>query len=241
MQKEIRFIWLLLMLAIVTTSLPAQSARNQRGGSGSAGNSQAIRYTAATVDRITLIRFEKVQDELKLETAQVQALGKVTTDNNSLVRKMTREAMSIRNLEQELRIPAFVEFKNKLKQTNKEAGVSVSKILTEDQNYRLQEILWQLQGINAFLNDQFAKLVEVSPEQLERIEETIEDIAAIQKGAGRSAQNLESMHRVRAKKALDEILTDAQTAKVLELQGESFSLSQASYQDQRRGERGGSR
>lgn len=240
MQKVKRFTWLLLVLVFVTNSLSAQSARNRRGGSGSAGNSQAVRITAATVDRVTLIGFEKVHEELKLETAQVQALKKIVAEHNTLVRSLTRDAMSIRKLGSEQRTAAFEEFKTKLKQTNEEAGVSVSIILNADQNNRLQEILWQLQGINAFSNDQFVKLVEVSPEQLERIEGTIEDIASIQKGAGKSARNLESMHRIRAKKLLDEILTDAQKSKILELQGEPFDLYLSSSQDLRRG-RGGTR
>lgn len=203
---------LVLMASLV--SAQDQPSRGRRGGFGGPGGMMG--------SPVGLLRMPEVRKELSL-----------TEEQNKQVEAALEQANPGRggfggqqDLSQEERQKRMEEMRKKMD----EATASVKKVLTPEQNKRLEQLTLQRQGAGALARPEVAKQLGLSDEQKEKI-------AKIQESTRVNFRELSDEERQKAfaempqkqEKARSEILallTDDQKAKWSEMKGKEFTFPQ---------------
>ncbi len=104
----------------------------------------------------SLLRSKKVHRELKLSTAEIDQVENIVSQIDLPLWRLRDLPLQKRN---ETAAPLINQLKSKLAQ-----------ILSDRQNERLNQLVWQARGIDVFLEPQIALKLNLSPEQTNRIQ-----------------------------------------------------------------------
>jgi len=104
----------------------------------------------------SLLRSKKVHRELKLSTAEIDEVERV-------VSQIDLPLWRLRDLPPQKRNEAAAPLINQL-------NSKLAQILSDRQNERLNQLVWQAMGIDVFLEPQIALKLNLSPEQTNRIQ-----------------------------------------------------------------------
>jgi Spy/CpxP family protein refolding chaperone len=170
----------------------------------------------------SLLSNKSVQQELKLEGAQAEKVSKIVTDIGAKYRE------KIQDIPQEERREKLPEL---MRASNEEAKAALKGELKPEQTTRLEQIIRQQQGVQAFADpataeklnltaDQKSKLREINQESGEKMREIFSSAgddraAAMEKFQALRKESLEKAHAT---------LTDDQKKTWKELTGEPFEV-----------------
>jgi hypothetical protein len=166
---------------------------------------------------LRILSEESVQEELQLTPAQIQLVAVE-------FKKMRDAQEDIQILEKDERAKAMKELIQKSDQV-------VAGILTPRQAKRFRQINLQLQGLRSFFSPEFAREMNVTPDQITAVKKIKEDTNAekreLQKGAAGSLTASEARKKMaeinkKADTRIEALLMPAQKAKWQELIGKPF-------------------
>ncbi len=193
-----------LALALIAGPLAAQEQKKEGRRGGFAGGPM---FGMGGDNKLSLLRIEQVQTELKLDQEQKDKIGEL--------QKSAREAMGdMRNIPQEERKKAYADAQKKVAEIEKK----LDGVLKAEQTKRLSEIYIQQRGVQALKDEAIAKELKLSEDQTKKVDEAIqwgqderrklftEGREKGEKGAGR---NPEAMAQMREK--MDKIQKDVET------------------------------
>jgi len=198
-----------------------------------------------------LLRSDQVQKELDLSEDQVKQIREVMESARNDMRELFA---GVRELPEDKRREKFRELREEARQAGQAAEEKVGGILKEKQEKRLNEIVLQLQGLQALAGPEVAGKVGLSDKQRQEIRDTFAAQRDMQREMFSGLRDLprderrkkfEELQKKRQKlndeteKAVMGVLTDEQKKKWQQLQGEEFELDRRSLF--RRGGRGGRR
>jgi len=172
-----------------------------------------------SLDPMTLMRMEQVQEELQLVDEQKAKLKEVGEE----LRRQTRQQWSVlRDLSPDQRKAKYAELRQKAAARAAEARKKVREILLPHQVKRLEQIAMQLRmrwrGLSGIAGDPaLAEQLGLSPEQKEKLKKIAEETRQKLQEAPRQIME-------EAKKQAVEVLTPEQKKKLEEATGEEFEL-----------------
>jgi len=251
-----------LVLACLSLSTVALAQRPDGGGGrGRFGGGMSMRGGSS---KFQLLANPAVENELALTDSQKAQVKTLLDEYHAAIRgsgdSLDRE--SLRDLspeEQRERFRAAMEERaTRSKAATAEYTPKFNALLEEIQAERLQQIYWQLQGVNALSDDELAGQLNLTAEQREKIAalERPQGFGRDRPGAGpgdrrpegegrggeRGGFNREEMRARMEQRNADllAVLTPEQQAKFTELKGAEFDLStlRGDRQEGGRGPRG---
>ncbi|AGA25501.1 hypothetical protein [Singulisphaera acidiphila] len=195
--------------AAVVITAPTAQAQGFRGGFGGAGG-------------YGLLSNKSVQQELKLEGEQAEKVSKIVSEINA----KTREKMQ--DIPQEERREKIAGIQ---RAANEEIKAAVKGDLKAEQTTRLEQIIRQNQGLQAFADPTTAEKLSLTGDQKAKIRELGQEIAEksqeIFQSAGDDRQAAMGKLQALRKEALEKVvasLTDDQKKSWKELTGEPFEI-----------------
>ncbi len=227
------FIAFAVLITLVATSAEAQ--RTIRFGGG--GNS-------AEQIKMQLLQMEKVRKELELDEEAGKKIADIVADVRDEIRQEMREmfqdAGNFREMDEDERKEFGEKMRKMMTEVNGDAWKEISKLVNKDQMGRLNQLVLQRQGVTALLGKKLQKELEVTEEQIKKMqaknkelrEELNEEIQAAREDRDFEAmRDAQTEYRKASKEAFMKILTDKQKKKLEEMMGKEFEFPRA----QRRG------
>jgi hypothetical protein len=166
-----------------------------------------------TVDLI-LLREKSVQEDLKLDAALARKIVEFTNKQYEAF----QDALKLGEADREQKIKAL--------QTENERFLAAN--LSEAQRKRVDQIRWQVTGLQQLNNPEVAKLLNLTNDQQQKFKELhtaaraqLEKVFADKSREARTEQL--SKLRAEIDKKIESLLTDEQKAKAKELVGEPFN------------------
>ncbi|MEW4487097.1 hypothetical protein AB1L42_03400 [Thalassoglobus sp. JC818] len=246
MMRSVLSIAALAMLVVFTPALEAQPPGGGRGGQSRGGFG---RGGGDETSLLTLAGLEQVQKEIGLSGDALAAVR----DLQNKVREDSREMMAdfgnFRDMSREEREAAMEKAREARETVTKDAEAELAKLLSDEQNSRLQQIALQIKGPRALQDKDVAAKLGLSEDQTGKIDSIIssmEDSSRELMEAARSGGR-EGFMEVRTKmealtketdEKLEAVLTDAQKETFAAMKGADFELDRRSMFRGRGGNRG---
>jgi Spy/CpxP family protein refolding chaperone len=210
---------LALVLIVSLASAQEQPGGRGRGGFGGRGGPAAM-FNSPTA----LLRMPEVRKELN-----------TTDEQNKEVDAALQELApppggfgNFQDLSNEERQKRFEEMQKK----GEEVDAKVKKILKPEQSARLNQLLLQRQGANAWARPEVAKQLGLTQEQQDKIQK-IQEESRPPRGGGGGFQNLSDEERQKMQERREKaqadmlaVLTDEQQTKWAEMTGKKFDFPQ---------------
>lgn len=212
---------------VLTASLvmaQEQPGRGRRGGFGGGG------FGGMMGSPVGLLRMPEVRKELSLTEDQNKQVDEALAQSNpGRGGGAGGGGGNFQNLSQEEQQKRMEEMRKRMD----EATASVKKVLTPEQNKRLDQLALQRQGASALARPEIAKDLGLSAEQKEKIE-TIQESSRPQFGNFRDLSDEQRQKafaemQEKQQKAQTEmlaVLTDEQKTKFSEMKGKEFTFPQ---------------
>ncbi|WP_435017709.1 hypothetical protein TA3x_005329 [Tundrisphaera sp. TA3] len=171
---------------------------------------------------VGLITNESVQKELKLEEDQIEKAKGVADE----LREKSRESMSsLQDLEPAERMKKFQEINWT---TNEEGLKALGAFMKPEQTKRLKEIVLQQQGANALTYPPFAKKLNVTDDQSDKVRTIITDSFTEMREAmqAEGSDRMAAMEKIRKEtnEKVLAVMTDDQKKQYKEMLGEPFEV-----------------
>jgi Spy/CpxP family protein refolding chaperone len=207
---------------VLTTSLSAQQGRRE-GGFGNLGGRGGVPSPLA------LLASESVQKEVGITDDQKAKLA-------SLREEFQKEGAKVRsdagitgggggaNITDEQR----AKLNEGMKKVIEAFAPKVKETLKPEQLERVQQIVYQFAGPNAYTNSEVIKALDITKEQQEKIATVTKDFQEkIQALGGAGGGNREAFTKLRDERAaaLTKLLTPEQSEKFAKLKGKAFDVS----------------
>lgn len=209
--------------------IQAQPGRVQAiGGRGVA----ATPFGRVGLSRLSLIRVEQVQKELKVSEEQTEKITKLIASH----RERSRSGLNlqeIRKLSQEERQKAFADQAKKRGKVTAESEKELTEILDDGQSERLSQIVYQQSGTQALNMKEVQKKLKMSEEQVKKLADVNKQQSANRAELIRNARENGQLRTLRdafaestkkRDKALMGVLTEEQQKAFKELKGKPFEL-----------------
>jgi hypothetical protein len=146
-----------------------QGQRQRRGGEqGGRGGQGGGRGIGGSLDKMTLIGFKPIQEELKLDEDELFLINKLVEDHRAETRELF-SGIDFRSMSEEERRAKFTELTKKRAELSKESEKGLAEFLTAEQSKRLDEIALQLRGTRALAEDGVAKKLKLSDDQQKKV------------------------------------------------------------------------
>lgn len=252
MQKQ----WLKVLTAVVvtvfmvTTIAEAQEEgqgrrrdregrRDRQGGGRFGGGFGGRGGFGAPGDYMALLRMEAVQKELKVDEAQEKSIDELA---DKLRGERRGERPNFRDLSDDEREKFLAERRKEAEKRSEEAKKALAGILSGEQMTRLSQISIQVRGASALNDPEVAAKLEITDEQMGKIEAAEEENSQKMRTAMRELRDSDDRQAAFAKigemreegqKNVLAVLTKEQQAKFEEMQGKKFEFPE------RRGRFGG--
>lgn len=224
---------------LAATIADAQPPGRGRGGPGFGG--------FGPQGKLDVVRNEAAQKDMALKEDQV-AKVKELTDQIGEERRAAFQGggagsfQDFQSLSQEEREKRIAELNKRREEASKKINEKflplLSEILTEEQETRLQQIVWQAAGAQALLEKELATKLNLSSEQQDKLASINKDAAdkaaelRPQFGRGGGGANFqEAFAKIREvnetrDKNLNDVLTAEQKAEFAKLKGKEFDVAQ---------------
>src|SRR5690606_13036576 len=162
----------LLLATVAATGLQAQQEEGgrRRGGGGFPGGFGGGFNRGGGGGPLALLRINEVRQELKV-TEDQQELIDILNDE---VRESRPEFGNFREMSEAERAEWSAKFEKWNTEQTAQARETLKTILDEGQYKRLEQIHVQTQGVNALVDEQVAKTLKLTPEQVTKLKETQE-------------------------------------------------------------------
>ncbi len=214
MNRRLMFVSAFVAVLMVSVMAYGQQRQGQGRGRGAMGMMGRGMGTAG------LLRSEAVHKELGLSEEQVAKLGELRTagrpQGGANIREMTEEQRQ-----------KFMEERAKAAE---EQEKKVAAILNEKQNKRLEELRVQSLGMMAVNDEAVAKKLGITDEQKEKLAqmrtEMMEKMREAMSGGGGGGREAFTKMREESEAATKKILTEEQLAKLEELKGKPFDMTE---------------
>ncbi len=210
-------------LALLVTFAPsAQAQLNLRG----------LRFPAS-LQNVFLLRGEAVQTELKLDDEQKKSLGELSQQLQQDAFEIMSGLQDLTPEEQQEQMPEVMKM---IEEKGNEIQGKVDTILKDEQKSRLKELSLQARGAAGLEDEEVAKALELSDDQLKKLAEIREEgnaamqeaMQSLRAGGGDQGEMREKMGKLRdelSEKALA-VLTDEQREKLDKMKGAEFKFPQ---------------
>jgi len=206
--------WVLALGSVALLTAPGQ-AQGQRGRGF--GGRMAAGYT--------LLGNASVQKELKLDDSQAAKVTKVVTDVSA---KMSEKLQDVPKEERRERMVQAG------RESDREIKEAVKDVLKPEQRKRLDQIVWQRQGLMAFTDPAVATKMNLNEDQKSKIRAIGEEARGSFGGGGfnkdaTTEERAEALRKMQAtqKQSMEKamaVLTDEQKKTWKELTGEPFEV-----------------
>ena len=219
----------LVVLFGLSSTVLAQGRARGRGRSGNA----ALEANAA---RVNLLTVPKVQEDLKLSNEQVSKVEAIGEQMRSERQSAFAGGQDLTQEERQTRIAEFQE-------TTKAHAEAVSKLLSKEQSERLDQIVLQAEGAQAFRNEKVRGQLKLSFDQRKKLWDITNEIVAKMQEVGYREGTQEKWAELQKEleaKSLD-VLTDEQRSQFAKMLGERIDLPPFAAQVGFNGRRGGGR
>lgn len=190
------------------------------------------------LSRLSLIRAEQVQKELKVSEEQTEEITKLIASH----REKSRSGLNlqeIRKLSQEDRQKAFADQAKKRGKVTADSEKELGKILDDGQAERLSQIVYQQSGTQALNMKEVQKKLKMSDEQVRKLADVNKQQAANRAELIKNARENGQLQTLRdavaeltkkRDKALMGVLTEEQQKAFEELKGKPFELKRQPQQ-----------
>jgi hypothetical protein len=183
-----------------------------------------------------LLQIDEVREEIELTEEQVESIKKAADEQRA--NRDRGDRPNFRDMSDEERQKAMAEMRQRAEKEAKEAKAKLSEILLPHQTERLDQIVLQMQGAMALINDDVAKKVGLSEKDIENVKQAAEQAQQSMReqmrelfgGTDRAAM-FEKMQELRKKSDEDvlAVLSSEQREKFEDLKGEKFELPQGAF------------
>jgi hypothetical protein len=188
-----------VMLFAATRSVHAQG-QGRRGFGGGEGI------------RLRVLALPKVQDELKL-SAEIKAEVQKQADS------LQGLYGGLQNLSQEERQQKFQEIQDK----TKAAVEQVNKVLSKEQNERLDQIVLQARGTQALMDEKVSSELKMTDDQRQKLSQLQQQVMQQFRDAQGDQQKMAEIRKSSREQALA-VLTDEQRKQFEKMQGAKIEL-----------------
>ena len=252
MLRSVLSVAVLAMLVVFTPALEAQPPGGGGGGRGGAGRGGPGRGGNEEINLLTLAGIEQVQKEIGLSGDALAAVR----DLQNKVREESREMMAdfgnFRDMSREEREAAMEKAREAREAVTKDADAELAKLLSDEQNSRLQQIALQVKGARALQDKEVAAKLGLSEDQTGKIdsivssmEDSTRELMEAARSGGRDGfaevrTKIEALAKETDEK-LEAVLTDAQKETFAAMKGDAFELDRRAMFRGRGGDRGGDR
>lgn len=237
----------LLLATVAATGLQAQQEGGRRRGGGGFPGGIGGGFNRGGGGPLALLRINEVRQELKV-TEDQQELIDILNDE---VRESRPEFGNFREMSEAERAEWSAKFEKWNTEQTAQARETLKTILDEGQYKRLEQIHLQTQGVNALVDEEVAKTLKLTPEQVTKLKETQEANREASRTAMREAfqggrdsdrgairEKMETLRKEAEDKMLAH-LTAEQQAEFTALKGEPFAMPVPDFGGRGRGGRGG--
>ncbi len=226
---------ILMAVLVMAGTLQAQQRiqiQVRPGGGQAIGGIAATPFGRASLDRLSLIRIEQVQKELKVSDEQGEKVTALVESHREKTRSKVN-GQDIRKMSADERRKLFTELGAKRKKVSVESEKTLAEILTEEQSSRLAQIVYQQSGIRALDLPEVQKKLKVSEEQVKKLadvkKEQVTNRAELirnaqQNGQRRTLRDAFAEMTKKRNEALMGVLTEEQKKAFEELKGKPFEL-----------------
>lgn len=221
-----------LAFFVLTSALTAEEGKAVgRGGAGFGGRGM---FDMMGSNKLSLLRIEQVQTELKITEEQKSKIA----DEQKALQEQMRQLAPGRDVPREERQKRMQENNAKRQELVGAAEKKLDGILNADQNKRLGEIALQQRGAAGLKDKAVAEALKLSQEQIGKIDAAIqagqeEQRKLMQGGPGGDREAMAKVREQREKiqqdveaKALA-ALTDAQKEQFAKMKGAAFKLDRS--------------
>ncbi|TWT52194.1 hypothetical protein KOR42_30620 [Thalassoglobus neptunius] len=248
MMRSVLSVAVLAMLVVFTPTLEAQPpgggpgrGGGGRGGAGRGGNED--------INLLTLAGIEQVQEEIGLEGDTLAAVRDLQDKVRDESREMMADFGNFREMSREEREAAMEKAREARESVTKDADAELAKLLSDEQNSRLQQIALQVKGPRALQEKEVAAKLGLSEDQTGKIdsivssmEDSTQELMEAARSGGRDGfaevrTKIEALTKETDEK-LEAVLTDAQKETFAAMKGDAFELDRRAMFRGRGGNRG---
>ncbi len=228
---------ILSVVALAAATVFATDAQAQRPGGGRGGFGGGFGGPGGGASSpLMLVNLEPVQKELGLKEDQVSKLKTIAEQAREARQAAGGNPQDFRQLPEEERRKKFAEMAEAGRKLNEKFKPKVAEILDAQQNERLQQIVWQSSGAQAYQDPEVIKALSLTKEQQDKLAAVTKEFADKQgelfAGVGGGGSDIQErfakvreLNEARDKKLAD-VLSQDQRDQFAKLKGKPFDLAQ---------------
>lgn len=181
----------------------------------------------------TLLRSERVREELDVSPEQLDELKKISQKATERVRNDFAEMQRLRDAGREERKAKFAQIAKNARTHAEDTSKEIERVLRPQQLARLKQMALQVHGVSALENEQIQNDLKLTEEQKKQLRALRDGVAERVRSGGRpvsdeerkaSREKLNALRKEREAKVL-RILTAEQRARFEEMKGPKFDLN----------------